>query len=333
MKNSNSKKKRKSYKEKREELLNEITNSFIEKLEAAKQGDTKLPWRKPWSNRWGILPQNLIYKNPYKGINLLLLMDELSPFFLTFYQIKTLNEKEENNIKIGKGTKTRKLIAYNVTYKLGKQKVIRTDGVYYFKNGNRVPNPDDIESMAFIDQKRVHSTEDLEGIAHLLPKVSEAQKAKFINERMPKCEQFVKEAQQRKRLPQIVKGSAAYYQMAIHQITMPDFKYFDSADAYYSTLFHEGIHSTGKLHERDMTGKFGSFNYAREELVAELGASMICALFGIDNDSLIENQTAYIQSWLSKLRKEPTFLLKSANAASKAANYLIHDFFTKEQDG
>jgi len=318
-----------SYAEKKKSILKDMTENFIEMLE---KGNELLPWRKPWSSKYGQLAQNLVYKNPYKGINLIRLMDELNPFFITFYQLKQF-QKDFPEAKLQKNSTSRRLVAYNVTYKhKDGSKVERKDGVFYYLNGSKVPNQKDVKTQSFISQKCVYSLEDIVGLDHLLPELSEEQKAKFLKERIPICEDFIKEAQADKRIPEIVDGSKAYYRPSTHMITMPKHKHFDSNDTYYSTLFHESIHSTGPMFKRVM-GLKGTPEYAKEELVAELGASLMCALFGIDNNYLIENQAAYLKSWLSGLRDKENdeYILTAANAASKAANYLIGDFLDKRK--
>lgn len=315
----------KSYGDKKNEILDRITETFIEKL----NGCEKLPWRKPWSKRYGVLAQNLIYQNPYKGANLLLLMDEINPYFLTFNQLRKL-QKDNEELKLSKGSRSRKLIAYNINHKLDGKPVIEKGKDFFFKSGSKVSNPKDIITSVYLATKLLYSTEDMENIDHLLPQISEERKAQFLKDRIPICEKFVKQAQADNRIPQIVNGSKACYQLKRHLIVTPKFEYFDNVDAYYATLFHEAIHSTAKKFDRTMGKKFGDDDYSREELVAELGSSMMAAYFGIDNNSLIENQTAYLQGWLSSLKEDNNYLLKSANAASTAVNYLLSDFFDKE---
>ena len=88
---------------------------------------------------------------------------------------------------------------------------------------------------------------------------------------------------------------------------MPRPELFDSPEEYYSTLFHELTHSTG--HERRLNRAtltdlcpFGSTNYSKEELVAEMGAAFLCGVSGIENRT-VDNSAAYIASWLRVLQE------------------------------
>jgi antirestriction protein ArdC len=66
---------------------------------------------------------------------------------------------------------------------------------------------------------------------------------------------------------------------------------------------------------------FGSESYSKEELVAELGASMLCAVTGIAPATL-ENSAAYLNSWITRLKGDSKLILSAASAAQKAADYI-----------
>ena len=89
------------------------------------------------------------------------------------------------------------------------------------------------------------------------------------------------------------------------------------------------VHSTGhksRLSRSGITANtgFGTENYSFEELVAEMGAAMLCGIVGIEN-STIENSTAYIQSWLKELKNDKTLIIKAAQQAQKAVDYILDD--------
>jgi antirestriction protein ArdC len=122
-------------------------------------------------------------------------------------------------------------------------------------------------------------------------------------------------------------GTRAYYQPATDSIRMPEKEAFDSSEEYYSTLFHEFTHSTGHQSRLNRAGitemhYFGDEIYSREELVAEMGAAMLCAVAGIENKT-VKNSAAYIQSWLSKLRDDKKLVVHAAAAAQKAADFIL----------
>ncbi|WP_254660741.1 zincin-like metallopeptidase domain-containing protein [Brevibacillus laterosporus] len=75
-------------------------------------------------------------------------------------------------------------------------------------------------------------------------------------------------------------------------IRIPSMCYFKNVEEFYCTLFHEILHSTGhrtRLNRSGVIGKviFGSETYSREELIAELGAAMLCGVCRIDNMELV----------------------------------------------
>ena len=100
-------------------------------------------------------------------------------------------------------------------------------------------------------------------------------------------------------------------------VRVPMLDQFTSAEAYYSTLYHELVHSTGhesRLDRLEGTG-FGTGPYAKEELVAEMGAAMLCGMAGIEN---LDQSAAYIANWLEPLRNDKKFVVSAAGMAQKA---------------
>lgn len=111
------------------------------------------------------------------------------------------------------------------------------------------------------------------------------------------------------------------------RVSVPPMKDCRKAEEYYSVLFHELIHSTGhksRLGRKGITQNgvsFGDEVYSREELVAEIGAAMLCGVAGIENVT-IENNASYIQSWLRVLKEDSKLIVYAAVQAQKAADYI-----------
>jgi antirestriction protein ArdC len=120
-------------------------------------------------------------------------------------------------------------------------------------------------------------------------------------------------------------GDQASYQLQADRITMPQRQDFHSAPAYVATLAHECIHSTGHPSRlgRDLSGRFGSDPYAREELVAELGAVLIGERLAIGSDTA--NHAAYLAHWVKLLRAQPALLYDVLAEASRAADLIVPD--------
>ena len=125
-------------------------------------------------------------------------------------------------------------------------------------------------------------------------------------------------------------GNRACYIPSLDQINLPDFKSFKSAEAYYSTRAHECIHSTGHYDrlKRNLSGKFGSQSYAIEELVAELGAVLLCNKLKISSD--FSNHAAYLSSWIEILGEDHKVLFKSLSAARKAVDLILNPTIKKD---
>lgn len=118
-------------------------------------------------------------------------------------------------------------------------------------------------------------------------------------------------------------GAKAFYNRTQDFVSLPVVEAFSSMEGYYSTLFHEIGHWTG--HEsrldRDMGKKFGSADYALEELVAEFTAAFLSIETGVSQE-VRKDHLAYLKNWLSALKDDPKFLFDAAGAASKATRFI-----------
>lgn len=144
-------------------------------------------------------------------------------------------------------------------------------------------------------------------------------------EPIAKCEQVVTAMPKRPAINH--HGARACYSPALDTVSMPESKLFESGEGYYSTLFHELIHSTGhvsRLNRREITDpiRFGSDPYSREELVAEMGAAFLCGHCGIENKT-IDQSAGYIQSWLGKLKEDRRLVVHAAVQAQKACDFIL----------
>lgn len=120
-------------------------------------------------------------------------------------------------------------------------------------------------------------------------------------------------------------GDRAFYSPSRDAITMPRPEAFESAGAFAATLTHEHIHWSGHKSRlgRDLSGTFGSASYAKEELVAELGAVMYLAAEGAEHQA-DEQHAAYIANWLNTLEaaERPKAISSAIGTATRAAEYL-----------
>jgi len=130
-------------------------------------------------------------------------------------------------------------------------------------------------------------------------------------------------------------GNKACYNPSKDAIHLPNQQTFHMPEEYYCTAFHELIHSTGhtsRIGRKSILEPtyFGSHEYSKEELVAEMGAAFLCGYAGIEQKT-IENSAAYIQGWLKVLKKDKTMLVHAAAQAQKAADYILNRIGGEEE--
>jgi len=255
-----------------------------------------IPWRKPWKTQSG-LPRNLVTQKPYRGINIFLLhaMSYESPLWLTYRQALSLS----GNVR--KGEKATPVVFW-------KQLEIADQ-----KTGE----PGKIPLLRYYHVFNLAQCENLKNLPAppVATPFSPPSKPDEIVAFMPKR-------------PEIKHGlRKAYYSPAEDIVAMPDRALFETEAGYYATLFHELVHSTGhasRLNRATLTKSsgFGSDPYCKEELVAEMGATFLCAHSGIEN-AIIENSAAYIQNWLAQLKDDKTLMVQAAAQAQKAADFIL----------
>lgn len=120
-------------------------------------------------------------------------------------------------------------------------------------------------------------------------------------------------------------GDRAFYRPSTDSITLPLVEQFKATSEYYSTAFHEMVHSTGhesRLDRLEKTG-FGSEAYSKEELIAEIGAATLVSHANLETSASFKNSAAYIQSWLKVLQNDKRFITTAAGKAEKAVNYIL----------
>lgn len=309
--NKNNRKMRKADTTASVDLYEVVTNRIIERLESG-----ELSWRKTWSS-YG-LARNYQSKKIYKGINMLIMNFFVSheiPYYLSFKQAQELG----GNVK--KGAKSERVYYFNVTFKNeNDQKITPEEANRLHLAGQKV------KVIRFLKYYSVFNVADIEGIDFKFEEMKLSP-----NEKIERCDGIINNYPNAPQYVEKDKGRA-YYDPTEDYINMPPIEQFESAEAYYATLFHEAIHSTGhakRLAREEVVtpNKFGSIPYSHEELVAELGASFLCAITQIDREPIVENAAAYIQGWLKKLKDDKQFVFKAAAEAQKAVDYIIGSAF------
>ena len=282
-----------------------ITDKIIKLLE-----QEIVPWRRPWSAAG--LPRNLVSKKTYRGINLFLLSATkyASPYWMTFKQANQLGGS------VRKGEHGEVIVFWKV------------DQVAESATGADMEKVEADKRRRFVLRYfRVWNLEQCDlpqAVLDKLPKIET-----HHHDPIEAAERIVREMP---NAPVIqYGGSKAFYSPLTDRITLPSPELFTSIDEFYATLDHELLHSSGhrsRLNRDTLTeaAPFGSPAYVGEELVAEMGAAFLCAEAGI-SPTVIDNQAAYIQGWLAKLRGDKRLVVVAAAQAQRAADYILsrHD--------
>jgi len=289
---------------KRPDVYQIVTDQVIERLES---GD--IPWSQPWRGGATGCPKNAISRQPYHGVNVFLLamtansVGYQTPYWLTYKQAKDLG----GNVK--KGEKSTIVVFW-------KQLDIKDKD-----------NPDKTVQIPFLRYYNVFNVDQCENIDPAkLPDDATDDTPDLKFEPIDACENIVKHFIHR---PEITHAEQrAYYSPRRDYVNMPRPEFFVNEQEYYSVLFHELTHSTGhenRLGRFDKDAKwaaFGSPDYSKEELVAEMGAAFLCGFCDIVNKT-IENSAAYIQNWLKALRNDRKLVVQAAAQAQKSTDYIM----------
>ena len=271
-----------------------ITDRMIAELEKGAAPWVK-PWRKIKQSPGAGMPFNPASDTLYRGINHIWLgMQPFAmPLYVTFKQAQALG----GTVKAGeKGTP---VVYWNIHKK-------ETTG----DNGESVTS-----AYAFIKHYYVFNVEQCEDLT--IPALPEAPTPEF--DQSPAVMALVDRLSLSGGLTHA--GDSAYYRPSADAIVMPPMAAFNGAAQYHATLLHESVHATGHKGRlnRLTPARFGSEDYAYEELVAELGAAMLCCKLGIDGDL---RHAGYLESWLKALRNDKKFILSASAKAQAAMDYL-----------
>lgn len=282
-----------------------VTEQIIKKLEKG-----VIPWHKPWYSYPAV---NWVSQKPYRGVNQLLLD---GGEYATWNQIK----KAGGWVK--KGAKSQ-IITFWKILKFKEEKEMTN------VETGKTEIVEHIERVPMLRYYRVFNIKDCKGLK------SKRKVKKFEHDVIDKEEEIVNKYIDKPKIKH--NTSEAYYSPSDDKVSLPYKEQFKDIEEYYSTLFHELVHSTGhgkRLNRKEIrrTGAFGSKDYSKEELVAEIGSAMLCSKAGIEQVT-IDNSTAYIQSWLEALKKDTKMVIFAASQAQKAVEYMTERYEQQNKAG
>jgi antirestriction protein ArdC len=285
----------------RDNLYRDITDKIIAELE---QGI--VPWVQPWTSGNQLsplgLPINGLTRRSYSGINILLLWSALeergsaSPYWVTFKQCIAMG----GSVRKGeKGTHV-----YFADKFVPQKEKARAE-----KDG------DEAASIAFLKRYTVFNAEQCEGLPKGLIATPEPKAERQI---VPEAEALIAATGADFRIC----GDQAFYVPSEDFIRIPHQTAYPDEINWYRTAFHELGHWTGHKSrlDRNLTTKFGTADYAREELVAELATAFVCASLGIVPTV---RHADYIGNWLQVLKEDAKAIVRAASLASKASDFIL----------
>lgn len=274
-----------------------ITNQIIAQLEAGVR-----PWVQPWKTGAPVSRPLRHDGTPYSGVNILLLWSEAAARGFTASTWMTFRQALALGGHVRKGERGAMVVYAN--------QII-------WEEADEAGKPVE-QRIPFLKAYTVFNLDQIDG----LPERYAPQPQPMIN---PEVRIGVAEAFFRACGADIRHGGgSAFYAPGPDFVQMPAFERFQDAQSYYATLGHEMIHWTrhSSRLDRDLgRQRHGDEGYAREELVAELGAAFLCADLGLAPEPR-EDHAAYIASWLQVLRDDRRFILSAAAHAQRAVAWL-----------
>lgn len=293
--------------------VNKVREELAQAFLAALKED-QLPWRACWEQG---RPYNAATGRHYKGINTLrlsMLSDELGykdPRWCTFPQA------QEKGWRIRKGEHATK-VEYWAMYDMERKRWINWNEVERLRRDD----PDVADKLQLRSRTAlVFNAAQMEG----LPPLSQRPRTD-IGQLRQQRDTLLENMQ----LAYREEGTRAYYSPSADMVTLPPEASFDDPYSYISTFLHECGHATGHPDRlnRHMENHFGSEDYAREELRAEIASAFVSQELGLEMsqkalDEHFDLHKAYIQSWIKVLEQDPQELFDAIKDASGIANYLM----------
>lgn len=269
----------------------EIAEKFIARLE-----EGNIPWVKPWSD-WKSWARKS--GNDYKGINQLLLS---GGEFVTFKQIV------EAGGKLNKGSKGEKVIYYD-EYNRKVETINESTGEII----------EDVKRSRFVKAYTVFRVSDTD----LETKHDKKQITHKWNA-IEMADKVIGNYTVTNSIDVRHGSNKAFNSSRDNSVTLPMREQFKSAGAYYSTVFHELVHSTAMMAGRDVS-EYGKSDKARarEELVAEIGAAYIMSYLGLESEDNFDNHAAYVENWAKVLKDDNAAVMYATPQAIKAADMIL----------
>lgn len=279
------------------DLYQEVTDQIIEMLEKG-----VIPWRSPILGQTKAgYPKNLESNREYRGVNVFLLaMTAWAQGYGSAYWL-TFNQAKQKGGAVKKGEKS-------------------TMVVFWKQYDTQDKETGEAITVPILRYYRVFNAEQCEGVP--VPDAATFEPSEF--KPIEQAEAIVKGYADAPAIEH--GGQRAYYLCNQDIVRLPEPTRFADTESYYATLFHELAHSTGNKKRLDRgldtnPQPFGSPDYGREELVAEMAAAYLSAHAGV-KPATLDNAAGYIQGWIKQLKGDKRLVVSAAGAAQKAADWI-----------
>lgn len=284
------------------DIRQKVTDDIIAAIEAGTP-----PWRKGWTPAG--LPYNASSGKVYSGVNLVILSMQpaaaADPRHLTFKQADYLG------LKVRKGAKGVQIV------KMVEVDRHKADREAKSGEGGEVLADDDRRALV-MKAYTVFNAAQIEGMAPLPTRECDIEPAEAV--------EAVVWGLQDTGMKLNFGAKQPAYSPRRDELLCPAASSFHSVDDLHACLLHECAHASGhpkRLARLHLDARFGSPEYAKEELRAELASAMMTGLIGLPlGPSMIESHAAYLSSWLDVLRRDKTEIFKAAADAQKICDYL-----------
>lgn len=290
----------------RANLYEDVTTRIIAELEAG-----RLPWVQPWgkAGTGPCLPHNAVCGRVYSGINILLLWGAAQERGFAAQGWLTFRQALEAGGSVRKGERGTTVFYADRFVPSGEKARAAECG-------------DDAKAVPFLKRFTVFNVAQCDGLGALDVVFDPLSESALV----PRAEAVIAAS----GVPFRIGGAEAYYAPEPDFVMVPPQRAFHVPINFYRTALHELTHATGhpKRLGRKLLNPFGSKDYAREELVAEMGSAFLCAALGI---APTVRHADYIGSWLEVLREDNKAIFHAASLASKAADWLLERHREAEQ--
>ena len=307
-----------------QKIYDRITDVIIEMLEQHKKSN----YTSAWYNLSGdsLFAQNRATKHTYSGINQLMLQYLRNKYNYSFNGWLTFKQLDNLGGKIQKGSKAAMVVYKSHLYLDANTGKNITSMIIKMINSGQSIEHIDYQKRGYLKGYNVFNIGQVDNLPDEYYKMEELEKLTEF-ERNEKAEYLINCTNANIKY---VAGNSAHYKPGTDEIELPQRRQFISNEAFYSVIFHELGHWSGAKHRlnREITNKFGSKEYAFEELIAELNTAYINAMLGFE--SRITDNVSYINSWLSVMKNDKKFVVSASSQAQKASNFIL-EFSEVEQ--